>query len=87
LTGVGIGQAAAAGQSANIGAAASNKSQIEIGQGNNIANIDANQIAGITKATTGATNQLITYNTLQGLNNPGGGGSPNITYGGSDAIG
>jgi hypothetical protein len=76
LTGVGIGQAAAAGQSANIGAAASNIGGIQIAQGNNIANIDANQIAGITKATTGATNQYMTYNTLQGLNNPAGGGNP-----------
>lgn len=85
LTGVGIGQAAAAGQSANIGAAASNLSNIAIGQGQNIANIDANQIAGITRATTGAGNQLLTYNTLQGLNNPAGGGNPQ-NLGGSTPV-
>lgn len=69
-----IGQAAAAGQAANIGSAASNLSNIAIGQGNNIANIDANTIAGITRAGSNTANQILTYNTLQGLNNPGGGG-------------
>jgi hypothetical protein len=66
-----LGQAAAAGQAANVGTAATNLGNIAIGQGNNLANINANEIAGITKAGTGAANQLITYNTLQGLNNPG----------------
>lgn len=84
-----LGQAAAAGQAANIGTSAGNVSNALINQGNNIANIDANQIAGITRAGQNTANQLITYNTLQGLNNPGGGGGggPNVTYGGSDAIG
>lgn len=76
LTQEGIGQAAAAGQSSNIGAAASNIAGIQVNQGNNIANIDANEIAGITRAGSGAANQLLTYNTLQGLNTPGGGGNP-----------
>jgi hypothetical protein len=76
LTGVGIGQAAAAGQSANIGAAAGNLSNIAINQGNNIANIDANQIAGLTRAGSGAANQFLTYNTLRGLNTPAGGSTP-----------
>jgi hypothetical protein len=77
-----LGQAAAAGQAANIGTSASNIGQIGINQGNNIANIDANEIAGITRAGSGAANQLITYNTLNGLNNPGGGGATATpTYG------
>lgn len=68
-----LGQAAAAGQAANVGTSASNISGALINQGNNMANIDANTIAGITKAGSNATNQYLTYNTLQGLNNPGGG--------------
>ena len=75
-----IGQAAAAGQAANIGQAAGNLSNIAIGQGNNIANIDANTIAGITRAGSNTANQLLTYNTLQGLNNPAGGGGGVPTY-------
>jgi hypothetical protein len=69
-----IGQAAAAGQAANVGTSANNISNALINQGNNQANIDANTVAGITKAGSNATNQYLTYNTLQGLNNPGGGG-------------
>lgn len=79
-----LGQAAAAGQAANVGTSASNIGNIGINQGNNVANIDANEIAGITRAGSTAANQLITYNTLQGLNNPagGGGGAPATpTYG------
>jgi hypothetical protein len=85
-----IGQGAAAGQAANIGSAANNLSNIAIGQGNNIANIDANTIAGISKAGSGAANQLLTYNALQGLNNPGGGGgggSPTYNPGAVTGIG
>lgn len=82
-----IGQAAAAGQAANVGTAASNIGQIGINQGNTNAAISANEIAGITKAASGGVNQYLTYNTLQGLNNPAGGGAgagftPN--YGGID---
>jgi hypothetical protein len=69
-----IGQGAAAGQSANIGQAASNLSNIAINQGNNMAAIQTNEIAGITRAGSSAANALLTYNTLQGLNNPAGGG-------------
>jgi hypothetical protein len=76
LTQEGVGQAAAAGQSANIGQAASNLSNIAINQGNNMAAIQTNEIAGITRAGSNATNQYLTYNTLQGLNNPAGGGNP-----------
>lgn len=78
-----LGQAAAAGQAANVGTSASNISNALIGQGNNTANIDANTIAGITKAGSNATNSYLTYNTLQGLNNPGGGGV-GTTYGGDN---
>lgn len=78
-----LGQAAAAGQAANVGTTASNIGQIGINQGNNTANIDANEIAGITRAGSGAANQLITYNTLQGLNNPST-STPSVpTYGGT----
>lgn len=66
-----IGQAAAAGQSANIGQAATNVGNIAIGQGNTQAGITANEIAGITRAAGNAGNQAITYQTLAGLNNPG----------------
>lgn len=72
-----IGQASAAGSAANIGSEASNVAQIGINQGTNIANIDANEIAGITRAGTGAVNQLTTYQSLNALNNPSGGGNPN----------
>lgn len=67
-----IGQAAAAGTSANIAGTANNLSNIAVNQGTNIANIDANEIAGITRAGTGAGNQALTYNTLNNLNNPSG---------------
>lgn len=80
-----IGQGAAAGQAANIGNTATNLSNIGINQGTNIANIDANEIAGITRAGSGATSQFLTYNSLQNLNNPtgGGGGGGVPTYGGA----
>jgi hypothetical protein len=81
LTQEGVGQAAAAGQSANIGAAAGNLSSIAINQGTNLANIQANEIAGITRAGSGAANQFLTYNTLQGLNQPAA-NAP--TYGGAN---
>lgn len=80
---INLGQAAAAGQAANVGTSASNISNALINQGNNTANIDANTIAGITKAGSNATNQLITYNTLQGLN--GGATLPPTTYGGGES--
>lgn len=79
-----LGQTAAAGQAANVGTSASNISNSLISQGNNMANIDANTIAGITKAGSGAANQYLTYQTLQGLNNPGGGGGGGSTYGNID---
>lgn len=70
---VGLGQAAAAGQAANVGNAANNISSAQLAQGNTLAGIDANEIAGITKATGNAANQYVAQNTLQGLNSGGGG--------------
>jgi hypothetical protein len=68
-----IGQGAAAGQAANIGTAASNITGLISNQGNTTAAIDANEIAGITKAGSGAINQGLTYQTLNNLNNPNAG--------------
>jgi len=65
---VGMGQAAAAGQAANIGNAATNIGNTLINQGNTIAGIDANVAAGITKSVGNAANQYTTYQTLQALN-------------------
>lgn len=67
---VGMGQAAAAGQAANIGNAAGNISGALINQGNNLAGISANTIAGMTRAFGNAGNQYVMYNTLQNLMNP-----------------
>ncbi len=68
---VDLGQAAAAGQAANIGAASNNISNALINQGNTIAGIDVNTAAGITKAIGNAANQYTTYQTLSGLTDPG----------------
>jgi hypothetical protein len=76
---VGIGQAAAAGQAANIGTNAANNSNALLAQGNTLAGIDANVGAGITKALSNGTNQLVTLNTLNGL----GGGIGGATGAGS----
>jgi hypothetical protein len=70
---VNTGQAAATNQAANIGSAANNISNATIAQGNTLAGIDANTIAGITKSVGGAANNATTLNTLQGLNGGGGG--------------
>lgn len=77
-----LGQAAAAGQAANIGQAASNVGNIEVGAGQNIAGIDANIAAGLSKSVGGAANQYIGYNTLQNLGYLGGGNSglPSANY-------
>lgn len=73
---VNTGQAAAAGQAANVGNAAANTGNILMNQGNTMAGIRANEAAGITKSIGNASNQ---YQTLQGLQNPGGG--PNLGVG------
>jgi hypothetical protein len=71
-----IGQAAAAGQAANVGTAASNIGTIGINQGNTNAGIDANTIAGITKAAGNGINNYQTMQTLNNLNNTGSGNIP-----------
>ena len=69
-----IGQAAAAGQAANVGNAASNIGNIAMNQGQNQANIAIGQMGGITGAIGNAMNQYTTQNTLKALQ--GGGASP-----------
>jgi hypothetical protein len=69
---VASGQAAAAGQAQNVGTAAGNIGQALTAQGNNIAGIDANTVAGITKSIGNAGNQYLEYQTLQALNSQGG---------------
>lgn len=64
---VGLGQAAAAGQAANLGQAGTNISNALLGQGNTLAGIDANTIAGITKSIGGGLDNYATLNTLRGL--------------------
>lgn len=70
---VNTGQAAAAGQAANIGNAANNISSNLINQGNTLAGIDANVVAGITKSAGNAANTYTTNNTLAGLDSAGAG--------------
>ena len=70
---VGLGQAAAAGQAANIGTAAGNISSTLQNQGTNLANIDIGTAAGISKAIGGGANNYAEYSALQALNSPGGG--------------
>lgn len=67
---VNTGQAAAAGQAANVGNAASNIGNTLVNQGNTLAGIDVNTAAGITKALGNGANQYMTNQTLQGLSNP-----------------
>jgi hypothetical protein len=71
-----MGEAAAAGQANNIGNAANNISSLTQGAGVNIANIDINTIAGISKALGGAANTAITSQTLASLLQQGSGGGP-----------
>lgn len=77
---VNTGQAAAAGQAANVGNAAGNISSTLVNQGNTLAGIDANTAAGISKSIGNAGNQYITATTLAGLQNPGGGGGGGGLY-------
>lgn len=66
---VASGQAAAAGQAQNVGTAAGNIGSTLINQGNTNAAIDANTIAGITKATSSGIDQYTTLSALGALNN------------------
>jgi hypothetical protein len=67
LAPVGIGQAAASGQAANVGTSAANIGNIQQQQGVNLANIGINRAAGITNAIGQGVNQYVTQNTLRGL--------------------
>ncbi len=73
---VGLGQAAAAGQAANVGATGVNLGNIASQQGANQAGIATNTIAGITGALSNAANNYYTAQTLQGLMQPGGSFAP-----------
>jgi len=76
-----IGQNAAAGTGSGILQTGANVGSALINQGNTLAGIDANTIAGITKAGGNAVNQTITANTLAGLGSPTG-GIPDLVAGG-----
>lgn len=77
---VGVGQAAAAGQAANIGQGAANIGNIQMAQGQTQAGIAMNQGAAYSNILGNAAGQYATYNTLKGLQ--GGGGYPTQNYGG-----
>lgn len=64
---VGTGQAAAAGQAQNVGNAANNISSALINQGQTTAGIDANTVAGLTKAVGNAADQYGTMSALKAL--------------------
>lgn len=66
-----IGQNAAAGTGSGILQTGANVASTLSSQGNTLAGIDANTIAGITKSAGNTANGLITANTLAGLQNPG----------------
>ena len=76
LAPVQIGQAAAAGQAANVGNAANNMSNIYQNQGQNQANIAIGQMGGITGSIGNALNNYTTMNTLKALQNPTAGFTP-----------
>jgi hypothetical protein len=78
LAPVQLGQAAAAGQAANVGGAAANIGNIQTQQGANLANIGMNRVAGITGAIGQGINQ---YTTLQTLRNLQGAGASDIQAG------
>ena len=83
LAPVQLGQAAAAGQAANIGNAANNMSNIMVGQGQNQANIAIGEMGGITGSINNAVNQYTTMNTLKGLQGASG-FNPNLYTSGYD---
>lgn len=67
-----IGQNAAAGTGSGILQTGANVGGALTSEGNTLAGIDANTIAGITKASSGAANQYVTLSALNGLSNPSG---------------
>jgi hypothetical protein len=66
-----IGQASAANQAAAASQTGANLGNIYGAQGQNQANIATGMVGGITNAIGGATNNLVTMNTLQGLTDTG----------------
>lgn len=79
-----LGQAAAAGQAANIGANVGANNALTLNNANTQSAISTNEAAGISKSIGNVGNQLLTYNTLNNLNNPGGAPGASPTYGGVD---
>lgn len=69
---VNTGQGAAAGVAGTIENTGNNLANIAVNQGNNLANIDVNLAAGLSRIGGNLGNQVITNNTLAGLNNPNG---------------
>jgi len=63
-----LGQAAAAGQAANVQQGASNLGNIAIGQGNNLAAIDSATAAGLANTASSGINNYTTLSALQALN-------------------
>lgn len=78
-----LGQASAAGQAAGNQQSATNIGNIAVNQGNTIAGIRSNEIAGVTGAISNGVNQWTTQHTLQGLQTPGGGLPPPMIPGGT----
>lgn len=66
-----IGQNAAAGTGSGILQTGANIGSDLVNEGNTLAGIDANTIAGVTKAASSGLNNYTTQRTLAGLNNPG----------------
>jgi hypothetical protein len=74
-----IGANAATNTASNIGQTAQTVGGQIVSQGQTTAGIDANEVAALTRSAGGGANQYLTYNALQGLNNPS--GSSPYTYG------
>lgn len=68
-TAVRTGQASAAGQAQNVGNASANIGSTLVNQGNTIAGIDANTVAGITKSIGNAGDQYQTSQLIDALKN------------------
>jgi hypothetical protein len=66
-----LGQASASNQAAAAGQTGANLSNIYGAAGQNQANIALGTVQGVTNAIGGATNNLVTMNTLQGLTDTG----------------
>jgi hypothetical protein len=79
-----LGEAAAAGQAANVGTSASTIGNTLVNQGNTNAGITANEIAGLSKIAGTTSNSAMTYGTLNSLNTPGT-VTPTPTYGDPNA--